>query len=318
MEEVNQIELSLSTAVVDDTSSPAAVHASDLSLRSTSTDHSMRVLDEPVKEEKNAEPPPISLLKLYSEAHGLEFILLIIGSFCAIICGAAFPAFNILFGQMLDNINKSPSSFDTAVKNTAISLTVVGAISFVLGIVQVYTFTAVGERVTQRIRERYVNAILRQEIGWFDQVHAVELAPRVSDLCGKIQDGLGRKCSEVFQFSTQVIASFIVGFYFCWQLALVLLAAIPGIALAGMFMISAVTAAQNGALEQYGKAGGLATEVLSSFKTVSALNAQPTMLLRYQKYVIDAMNIGILKGLKVGFGNGALYGCAFAVFYLFI
>ncbi len=258
-----------------------------------------------------------SMSKLYGGAKGTELIMLIAGTLCAIGTGAAFPCFNILFGRMLDQINNDPANFDKAISETAILLSIVGGISFFISIVQVYTFTAVGERIAQRLREQYVNAILSQEIGWFDQVHAAELAPRVAELCGKIQDGLGRKCSEVFQFATQVIASFIVGFIFNWRLALVLLAAIPGIALAGMFMISAVSAANKGALEQYGKAGGLATEVLTAFRTVSALNAQPIMLKRYNSFIVEAMSIGILKGLKLGIGNGGLYGCAFAVIYFY-
>ena len=40
-------------------------------------------------------------------------------------------------------------------------------------------------------------------------------------------------------------------------------------------MIAAITAAQNESAGQYAKAGGLATEMLSGIRTVTALNAQP-------------------------------------------
>ena len=44
-----------------------------------------------------------------------------------------------------------------------------------------------GERQTQRLRERYVKAVLSQEIAWFDCFGSNELATKVAELCGKVQ-----------------------------------------------------------------------------------------------------------------------------------
>jgi ABC-type multidrug transport system fused ATPase/permease subunit len=71
------------------------------------------------------------------------------------------------------------------------------------------------------------------------------LSTKVAELCGKVQDGLGRKAGDLFQYITQVIAAFVVGLYLCWELTVVLLAAIPLIGISGYFMITAITAAQN-------------------------------------------------------------------------
>lgn len=43
-----------------------------------------------------------------------------------------------------------------------------------------------GERQTQKFREKYVNAILSQEIGWFDNCGANELSTRVAELMEKV------------------------------------------------------------------------------------------------------------------------------------
>eukprot|EP01034_Spumella_vulgaris_P028668 gene28668-35567_t len=42
----------------------------------------------------------------------------------------------------------------------------------------VWCWSVTGERQTQKFRERYVNAILSQEIGWFDSCGAGELSTR--------------------------------------------------------------------------------------------------------------------------------------------
>jgi len=181
---------------------------------------------------------------------------------------------------------------------------------------QVYCWSYTGERQTQKFRERYVNAILSQEIGWFDTCGAGELSTRVAELIGKIQDGTGRKVGDSIQYLAQIIGSYVVAFYLSWELTVVLIASFPLIAGAGAFMIGAVTEAQNQTLGQYAAAGGLATESLGAVRTVSALNAQPDVINKYRVFLFRAMQVGITKGLKVGLGNGGLFCACFFTYAL--
>ena len=91
---------------------------------------------------------------------------------------------------------------------------------------QIYCWSCNGERQTRRLREQYVNSILRQEVGWFDSHAAGELSSRVQDLCGQVphpsiarrpalttavlsyqvQDGIGRKFGDMEQYFVQVSA----------------------------------------------------------------------------------------------------------------
>lgn len=124
-----------------------------------------------------------------------------------------------------------------------------------------------------------------------------------------------------------MVAAFVVGLYLCWELTVVLLAAIPLIGVSGYFMITAITAAQNQvyinhnfiqvvalynivyfsklqASSQYAEAGGLASEALNGIRTITALNCQPLVISKYRIFLLDAMNVGITKGFHVGLGNG--------------
>lgn len=179
-----------------------------------------------------------------------------------------------------------------------------------------YCWSYTGERQTQKFRERYVNAILSQEIGWFDTCGAGELSTRVAELIGKIQDGTGRKVGDSIQYFAQIVGSYVVAFYLNWELTVVLIASFPLIAGAGAFMIGAITEAQNQTLGQYAAAGGLATESLGAVRTVSALNAQPDVINRYRVFLFQAMQVGITKGFKVGVGNGGLFCACFFTYAL--
>ena len=81
-------------------------------------------------------------------------------------------------------------------------------------------------------------------------------------------------------------------------------------------MIQAVTDATNESAGQYAQAGGLATEMLTGIRTVTALNAQPDAITRYRKFILKAMNIGLIKGLKVGLGNGFTFCASFFTYAL--
>jgi ABC-type multidrug transport system fused ATPase/permease subunit len=81
-------------------------------------------------------------------------------------------------------------------------------------------------------------------------------------------------------------------------------------------MILAVTDATNESAGQYAQAGGLATEMLTGIRTVTALNAQPDAITRYRKFIFKAMNIGVIKGLKVGLGNGITFCATFFTYAL--
>ena len=81
-------------------------------------------------------------------------------------------------------------------------------------------------------------------------------------------------------------------------------------------MIDAITSATTGSSENYATAGGVATEALSNIRTVTSLNAQPDIISRYRIYLLEAMQIGIKKGAKVGAANGGLFCAAFLTYSL--
>ena len=55
-----------------------------------------------------------------------------------------------------------------------------------------------------------MQAILSQEVGWFDIQGAGEMGTRVADLIGRVQDGLGRKAADLIQNLAQVLLAPIV------------------------------------------------------------------------------------------------------------
>jgi len=186
---------------------------------------------------------------MFSNVDKIDVGLMALGSLGSLIVGLSFPAMDLFFGRILNSLN-SNSDFVEDINTLCSYLLIIAAFNIVAGYLQVcailpdethekrsrplslqvYCWTYTGERQTQKFRERYVNAILAQEIGWFDDCGAGELSTRVTEVIGKIQDGSGRKIGDTLQYLTQVIGSYVLAFYLNWKLTLVMLASFPLIA----------------------------------------------------------------------------------------
>ena len=194
------------------------------------------------KIEKHAETA--SLLELFSMAEPFDYLLMFLGVVGACGNGIAIPIFNVLFGRFLDTLNNVNSSFSNAVAELSLTFVYIGiAVTFAASM-QIVCWIIAGERQVNRFRAKYVQSILSQEIGWFDACGASTLSTKVAELTGKIEDGLGRKTGDMIQYIAQTVAAFVIAFYYSWKLTLVLISALPVIAISGAFMIKAITSAQ--------------------------------------------------------------------------
>lgn len=109
-----------------------------------------------------------------------------------------------------------------------IKFTVLGAIMFVMAYGQMCLFTLSAENQSKRIREKYLHAILRQDITWHDTgKNSESLNSRLSADTQLIFDGLADKVGLVLSSMAMFIAGFVIAFTHGWRMSLVLLTAVP-------------------------------------------------------------------------------------------
>ncbi|KAF9197148.1 ATP-binding cassette, sub-B (MDR TAP), member 4, partial [Podila verticillata] len=93
------------------------------------------------------------------------------GTICAIANGIGQPLVALLMGDVVNtlttNVNDPINSVHD-VRILVIKFTVVGAIAFFAAYGQMCFFTMSAENQSKRIREKYLHAILRQDISWHD------------------------------------------------------------------------------------------------------------------------------------------------------
>uniref|UniRef100_A0A1I8BXK5 ABC-type xenobiotic transporter n=1 Tax=Meloidogyne hapla TaxID=6305 RepID=A0A1I8BXK5_MELHA len=270
---------------------------------------------------------------LFSSSTALDYFLIPMGTLAAVIHGAGFPLLSIVLGGMTsvflraENSNfvhgNDSSTFKNTTSNESDSLTplsreefkqqiftysmyylFLGFVMFLYSYIQIAFWEAVAERVVHRLRQNYLHAILRQDIAWFDTVQTGNLTARLSDDLERVREGLGDKASLFIQMFAAFISSFVVGFFYSWQMTVVMALFTPAIALTSAWMGKMTASRTQVEQDKYAIAGGIAEETLSSMRTIHSLNAEQQELERYEKALEDGRKTGLLKYLYMALGVG--------------
>ena len=99
-----------------------------------------------------------------------EKVLMWIGAFSAIACGALLPAIAIVIGEVTDTFDpdNSPDDILDTMKMLAVYITIVGLGTWLFGYVFFAFWQHLAENISFNLRMRYLNQILRQDITYFE------------------------------------------------------------------------------------------------------------------------------------------------------
>uniref|UniRef100_A0A8B9D722 Bile salt export pump n=1 Tax=Anser cygnoides TaxID=8845 RepID=A0A8B9D722_ANSCY len=279
----------------------------------------------------------------------MEILMMAVGSFCAILHGAAQPGVLLVFGAMADTFIeydiemqelKDPGKIcvnNTIVwingtvhqneKNTTIRCGLldieqemtkfagyyagIGCAVLVLGYLQICLWVMAAARQTQKIRKAYFRKVMRMDIGWFDCTSVGELNTRISDDVNKINEAIADQVAIFIQRLTTFVCGFLLGFVSGWKLTLVIIAVSPLIGVG-----AAIYGLVSRELKAYAKAGAVADEVLSSIRTVAAFGGEKKEVERYDKNLVFAQHWGIRKGIIMGLFTGYMWFVIFLCYAL--
>lgn len=182
--------------------------------------------------------------------------------------------------------------------------------------IAVYTSLA----ASHRIRENYLKATLRQNIGWFDNVGAGEVATRITSDTLLIQDAIGEKLPLAVASLSTFISGLIIALVKSWLLTLVLLCIIPFIAVTAGLMNTIGGKFQTKIQALYSVSGNIAEESISAARTVTAFGAQKKISTIYNESLGAARTEGMKKYFVTGVGLGVfsffLY-CAYSLCFYY-
>ncbi|KYN10498.1 Multidrug resistance protein like protein 49 [Trachymyrmex cornetzi] len=293
--------------------STLSAHSHRLSLARSSNEEE---LDE---QEKPYDAPMMRIFGLNKP----EWPLNLIGCLAAATVGASFPAFAILFGDIYGILNLLDA--EEVMKETiflSILFIIVGLITGVGTFLQMHMFGLAGVRMTTRIRKMAFSAMLKQDMGWYDEdKNSVgALCARLSSDAAAVQGATGTRIGSMLQAFSTLVIGISISMYYSWKMTLVAVVSIP-LVLGAVFFEARVMGGQG--MQEKKKmesATRVAVEAITNIRTVASLNKEEVFLKRYcieLDHVARAMRIrNRLRGLVYSCGQTIpMFSYAISLYY---
>ncbi|XP_058115513.1 putative multidrug resistance protein [Magnolia sinica] len=258
-----------------------------------------------------------SLWAIFVHADGVDILLMTIGFLGAVGDGFSTPLRLFIASQIMNNLGgasySSPDFIQKTNKN-AVSLLYLACGLSVVCFLEGYCWSRTGERQASRMRARYLKAVLRQDVGYFDlQVASTtEVVMGVSNDSNAVQDVISEKVPNFVMNVATFIGSYVLAFLMLWRMALVafpfvLLLIIPGL-MYGRILMSLARKIQN----EYKKAGSIAEQTISSVRTVYSFVGERKTLADFSAALQGLVKLGLRQGLAKGMAIGS-NGITFAI-----
>ena len=220
---------------------------------------------------------PVAFHRLFRFADTTDKILITCGVLAAIAVGGAMPAFSLLWGNMTNAFQSSsddPNLMVNTAKGVMFNFLEIGAGVFIACWIMMACWMISGERQGIRCRKAYLDALLRQEIGWFDRIDQTQLSSKFSTETFSFQGAIGEKVGTFIKIIGTLVSGFVIAYIKGWQMALVVTAAIPAIGFTGFLYVTILKSKDSRTTANYNEAGGKAEEALGAIKTVKSLNGE--------------------------------------------
>ncbi|CAK9780046.1 multidrug efflux pump [Cutaneotrichosporon oleaginosum] len=282
---------------------------------------------------------PVGLTTLFRFATRVELALNGVGLLLAVGAGAAQPLMTLFFGEITKaftqygmivlQISMGDTSGDTAsalsearrhlkheAGRMALWLTLIGIGNFTCTYLYMLIYNWTSERQARRIREKYLHAVLRQEVDVLDNIGAGEIASRIQSDTLLVQIGIGEKIPIASGYISTFITGYVLAYVRSPRMGGVLTSVLPAIMIAGLAMDLALSKYTAQTLHYTGKASSLAEEAISSIRTVQAFASAKLLGERFDALIEKTRKIGNKNAIIDGTGVGVMFFAVYAAYAL--
>ncbi|CAI0453348.1 unnamed protein product [Linum tenue] len=268
----------------------------------------------PLPEAEKRKDQTLPFHKLFCFADKYDWMLMACGSIGAIIHGSSMPVFFLLFGEMVNGFGKNQSDLPTMIHEVskyALYFVYLGLIVCVSSYAEIGCWMYSGERQVSSLRKKYLEAVLKQDVGFFDtDARTGDIVFSVSTDTLLVQDAISEKVGNFIHYLSTFLAGLVVGFVSAWRLALLSVAVIPGIAFAGGLYAYTLTGLTSKSRESYSQAGIIAEQAIAQVRTVYSYVGESKALNSYSDAIQNTLKLGYKAGMAKGLGLGCTYGIA--------
>ncbi|KAG2590980.1 ABC transporter B family member 4-like isoform X2 [Panicum virgatum] len=259
--------------------------------------------------------PPLVMFRYADRG---DVALMAVGTVAAVANGMSEPLMTLVFAAVIECFGAGDDSTVLhRISKVVMYYIYLGIGTAVASFLQVSCWTVAGERQSTRLRSLYLEAVLRQDIAFFDvEMTTAEAASRMSADTVLIQDALGEKVGKYIQLVTTFVGGFIIGFVRGWMLALVVLACIPPSILSFATVSRLRAQISSKRQESYGDAGNIVEQTIGAIRTVVSFNGEKKAIAMYNNHIKRAYKATLMEGIITGLGVGCVFFVVFCSYSL--
>ena len=256
---------------------------------------------------------------------------LLVGAVGALMAGAVFPMWGLLFAETIELLFRPVLFCDEALlaeleiyedcedywkdirddmQETSFELALYWAIvafgCLAGNMITFWGFGVASERMNKRVRDSSFTALLRQEVAFFDRRSVGKLTSQLQDDAARLHTFTGQPIRAFLVAMAAVLTGLVLSFVFMWPFALLALACIPLMGFATSMEMKNFLGEDIEAdgQDELNSPGGIVVESLLNIGTVLALTMEEERFSNYEKALEndepDYLKSGIMEGLLSG------------------
>lgn len=216
-----------------------------------------------------------------------EWPFIIIGICGATVAGVVFPAYALVFSRVVIMLQQNNLEWEPPFQGPnlyAFIFVVIGIGAFLGNAIRVMCFEIAGERYTERLRALTFEAMLKQEIGFFDDdAHSLgSLTSGLATDAANVNLLITKVWTDAAQIAAAGVSGLVIAFVNGWILTLIVLVCVPFLVLATVYESRVHRGYENQTKTAYLESGQVAAEAIKEIRTVASLTKQPYFEERYE------------------------------------
>jgi ATP-binding cassette subfamily B (MDR/TAP) protein 1 len=206
--------------------------------------------------------------------------------------GMVMPSFSIVFSTMIGFFYQyalEPSKLQSEASKYAGVFVAIGFGALLSAIIQNYSFNYMGQRLGRRVRVLTMQALLRQEVGFFDEeknssgVLTSKLTTDAMAVKGQFGDSMGL----ITQNFVTLVGGLVIAGVYDWRMMLLVVGCLPLLGLVVGIQTKLIVKYVNNESEEFASANRAASEAVLAIKTVAAFNMQDNIADLYHRLLRD-------------------------------
>ncbi|KAI1050688.1 hypothetical protein LB507_009409 [Fusarium sp. FIESC RH6] len=221
-------------------------------------------------------------------------VILSLSSICAIIAGALNPLVPVIYGVIVSVFNSfsngsvEASKLRSEISTFSLYYVYLSIALFIFTYLGTLGFYFSGDRIARALRIAYLEAVIRQNMAFFDVLRPGEISNRIMSDMGILQEAITSKTSIMLSAVATFCAAFIISFIMYWKTALILSPFFATMLL--MFSVGGSYSVkhQKVSRKKYSHAAGIPEEAFSAIRQVAAFGMQDFVKDKYSQGLKEA------------------------------